>query len=503
MKIIDIIEARSKPGINPKVSAYEQLLKYKNDPSIFISFTALNKAGLNPRSTYNTPNGIYTYPLAKTWKMYGVDTLKDFSRYPFANNQPYIQILKATKPEAILDVERYTQTQLKRDLKNILDLYPNDEKKINRAIENAHVRTPAGKLWAATRKVTLDSTEDSDYDSIDDDDEYVPPNFEPDGDSIYNPDSVYNKINEEAVGNASANKWSTLLRKLGYGLVIDPGHSIIHSDEPCQAVFLGTKYFKHLGVALNTRTQESKKKTKSLIPTFDIRRKINASSPEDAHKINNFVAQQMNPQEVAQYAKWVLGRRWPEAEPKIMQDPTAAIEYMGKFNKKATGYPQYERWEQAEPYIMKNLYASVQYMMMTGVKLNVEQAIQKETDPSNIVQYAMVTGERLEQGELRMIQLISRMKLKEQHIHLYELIRYAEAFKLFDWPEMRKLCANYLNHGDGYDLAKHVMQFTIASGKRWPEVEHAMRKYTLNSQWQNYVNAFPDAIHAYQPTNTQ
>ena len=50
------------------------------------------KVGINPKSKYNTPNGIYSYPL--TTKIY-----RDMSRgeLPFAQNQPYFSIFKISE----------------------------------------------------------------------------------------------------------------------------------------------------------------------------------------------------------------------------------------------------------------------------------------------------------------------------------------------------------------------------------------------------------------------
>ena len=40
-------------------------LTTNSDKTQYISFTAIDKIGINPRSTYDTPVGIYCYPLTK------------------------------------------------------------------------------------------------------------------------------------------------------------------------------------------------------------------------------------------------------------------------------------------------------------------------------------------------------------------------------------------------------------------------------------------------------
>lgn len=60
-----ILEARRNPETNIKVSAYDQLKKYKDDHNVYISFRNIDKLGVNPsyKSKDSTPNGIYFYPL--------------------------------------------------------------------------------------------------------------------------------------------------------------------------------------------------------------------------------------------------------------------------------------------------------------------------------------------------------------------------------------------------------------------------------------------------------
>ena len=56
-------EARRNPDQNPFVGAWDYLIEYKDDPDVYISFTTIDKIGINPLSKYNTPIGIYCYPL--------------------------------------------------------------------------------------------------------------------------------------------------------------------------------------------------------------------------------------------------------------------------------------------------------------------------------------------------------------------------------------------------------------------------------------------------------
>jgi hypothetical protein len=43
-----------------KVFYIDALEQYKDDPNIFITYSDVMKVGINPRSYYDTPIGIYT-----------------------------------------------------------------------------------------------------------------------------------------------------------------------------------------------------------------------------------------------------------------------------------------------------------------------------------------------------------------------------------------------------------------------------------------------------------
>lgn len=316
MKIIDIIEARTKPGMNPKVSSYEQLLKYKDDPNIYISFTHINKIGVNPSSTYKTPNGIYTFPLAVTWKMYDVDKNKDFSGYPFVNDsgaRPYIQILSRNNFGQTLNFDEYTKEDLHRDIKKLRRIYDpaQVDELFNHSIDTARVQSPGGHIWSVTYNLTK-----------------------------------------------NANRWSELFRKLGYGLIVDYNHSIIHPSEPCQAVFLTKNAFNHLGTAYNTRHHLSTGKQAPL--ALDRIQQNFRDTKERDPKVEKFLIQRAKPKEIRWYLERVVNQnnahtweRWPEAEHLIMKDPLLANDY--------AYYCFHRPWPKAEKFIIKDPEAAGKY----------------------------------------------------------------------------------------------------------------------------------------------
>ncbi len=115
-------EARRNPEQNPKISAYDALEPYKNDPNIYISFTKVDKIGLNPKSPYRTPWGIYTYPLKEIWEEF--DHINRHISVPFAGDAPYIWVVKQTKGKFINDLySDYTSVDFDRDMDKLAELY--------------------------------------------------------------------------------------------------------------------------------------------------------------------------------------------------------------------------------------------------------------------------------------------------------------------------------------------------------------------------------------------
>jgi len=89
----------------------DRLEKYKNDPYVFITFTSdfrgHAKFGINPQSHYNTPIGIYSYPL----KVY-YDTIKNYRDIPFKKELPNIFVFRPKNPDKILFDSKFSLDDL-------------------------------------------------------------------------------------------------------------------------------------------------------------------------------------------------------------------------------------------------------------------------------------------------------------------------------------------------------------------------------------------------------
>ena len=218
MRYYEIVEARRNPEQNPKVSTLETLEKYAGRDDVFVSFTSDvgemshghggkntsgSKLGINPKSSYNTPIGIYTYPVDYVIQKKG--------KVPFAEEAPFLYVVQTTKP--LLDLNNYSKSDFERDSEKLIDMGFADAR--DEGIRTAKFYTPAGHLWNWTRLA-------ADY--------------------------------KELQSNSSSKspvQWPKILRSLGYSGAVDRGSGLIHVNEPRQAVFFSIDAIKVLEVIPN------------------------------------------------------------------------------------------------------------------------------------------------------------------------------------------------------------------------------------------------------------
>ena len=139
------------------------------DKTQYISFTAIDKIGINPRSVYSTPVGIYCYPLTKAGGepsdiLDSIAQTESFDDIPYMKNAPYIYMFEAKNKEKGLILSEYTDEQLEADKQKLYAYLKvnNDqitEDVFNAIIKNsnneARVKTPGGYLWNLTRHSSL------------------------------------------------------------------------------------------------------------------------------------------------------------------------------------------------------------------------------------------------------------------------------------------------------------------------------------------------------------
>lgn len=216
---------------------FEDIFKYADDDDVYISFTDIPfKSGINPRSKYGTPIGIYCYQLMESIRYYKVTNKEN--KFPFASDRKYINILKSHANVSIAGGLMYSRAYNKynfdKDLKTLKEWGEKNSShkigklindNINSAIENyeqdARVKIPMGYMW------------------------YI----------LYH-------ISESSIIIKKSIVWNFLLNKiLGYVLIRDDGEGIIHPNEPMQSVFLTTRSFDIIDIIKNTQTSDENSKT--------------------------------------------------------------------------------------------------------------------------------------------------------------------------------------------------------------------------------------------------
>lgn len=229
LEVLPLLEARKNPEQNPQLSAYKQLLKYKDNPNIYISMTTLPKLGLNPLSKWDTPLGIYCYPLKAVWSVYKFDTYKNLDNLPFVGNAPYIQVLEWNGKGRFLDVSDYTEPDLKKDIQQLRDIYK-DSSDFNNIVNQAREEHKDGIPARIFFKIctTLSGKERGSVEK-----------------EVW--DSRTKKTIKEVPFSKGGRKWNSLLRQLGYaGFSDNTGLGVIHPNEPIQAFFLSMEYVQQL-----------------------------------------------------------------------------------------------------------------------------------------------------------------------------------------------------------------------------------------------------------------
>lgn len=228
MKIHDIIEARRNPDQNPKTSINSYLIKrLKNTrdyietgsgdsyPNLFVSFTKVDKLGINPQSKYDTPLGIYSFPVKYVVDMAGEE--EAMTALPFAGKSPWANVFEASG--TILDISNMSRNEFKELTHPLVDALASivgDSDEAAEEIEDfitsskseAIVDSVGGRFWYITMKVA----------------------------------ETVAQIKSTKLSTA----WNWVFRRCGIDGVIDLGDGIIHTNEPTQMVLFSMENVNHL-----------------------------------------------------------------------------------------------------------------------------------------------------------------------------------------------------------------------------------------------------------------
>lgn len=253
MRIHEITEARKNPKQNPKVpinDVIDNRVEKDGADNLFISFTSIDKLGINPNSSYETPLGIYAYPIS--YVINTTNTTDNMNNLPFAGEEPYANIFSATGN--IVDLDDITDSNLAEYYKRLTHSYikikgisPGSsewkttvdmiEHVIDEAPQGAKFNTPPGRFWYVARELAtkLYSTK-------------------PTKEKVPFANNAANKAIADREKNlyiSFSTSWNKLFRTAGFDGFVDHGNGIIHTSEPHQAVFFSKRSIQNIERAVN------------------------------------------------------------------------------------------------------------------------------------------------------------------------------------------------------------------------------------------------------------
>ena len=201
---------------------FEALREFKDDPNCFITFTSLEKVGVNPSTPYSTPVGVYAYKLHDVW-----NELED-NNYMFGIERPFVSVLRLATANVL----------------NIGTL-PDKEPYVSRM-----------KQFYATNGGKDFQTLVSDFEAC------KTPVYQNDlpGKFVYNLGNyMCKRLSGEERGTVKRSMvlFNKLLRETGFEAVVDQT-STIHLLQPSQAVFLTPASYKVEGTVPNAAYDPNK-----------------------------------------------------------------------------------------------------------------------------------------------------------------------------------------------------------------------------------------------------
>ena len=208
----------------------DKIAKYKDDDDIYVSFTKLPKLGINPKTDYNTPAGIYTYPVKASWKPY----FKNW-KIPFSGNSPYVQVLRHTRMgKYIEDISNLGQSEFKENLDKLEKFFKDAYRKKLKKDEDD---TSIDKIFLALLKETEARSSNKSYGGV----------------LFYFVHNIAEKIDAYLPTKSFTTSLTYIWRKvLGYNMIADKsGEGIIHPSEKIQAVFFDKESYEHIDTLMN------------------------------------------------------------------------------------------------------------------------------------------------------------------------------------------------------------------------------------------------------------
>lgn len=250
MRFHEIEEARRNPEQNPRQEtghdgAVTKLQEFGRDElrRIGISMTQIDKIGVNPRSIYNTPNGVYFYPADYYLT---VKAKRRPDELPFQDDAPHIQIFRF--PEPVLSLDTYTIDDYHRDVYKKLTVALDNVPGLVNKFKKRFIYNRELSIWAhnlvkqSDDKYTTDSSIgfETYFNYLGEKSVTDAKNQSPGGIIWYITWQLCQDLSD-VLNSRAANIWNWVLREaLGYNTVVDYEQGIIYPDEPTQGVVLQT-----------------------------------------------------------------------------------------------------------------------------------------------------------------------------------------------------------------------------------------------------------------------
>lgn len=278
-----LTEKRRDHSLSRFKSVEEELFELAHRDDIYITFSDVLKVGLNPKTSFGTPAGIYTYPLKeilgdlKYWES-GVETWERFlmRRDIFGSERKYVHVLQANVP--VFDVSKYTVSMLNKDIKQLWKMVwgviPTQKsidalKRKIKEIQDDNDDHALSLFIACSILYEESSFEDDEYDEDNEDD------IDRDRRGMTNKTSLTWQLNK-------------MLRGLGYKAFSDKkGKGLIHHNEPIQAFFLSKEYVTHIKTLDNKMVRKEPPVKDINEASKELQKKIVQRDWRKIRKINN------------------------------------------------------------------------------------------------------------------------------------------------------------------------------------------------------------------------
>lgn len=220
MKFTEYLEETIKAGYKNEELWLDYLKEKYSKVDVekyYISFVAIDKIGINPQTIYDTPIGVYTYPLK---------FVLEEEHVPFRGDSDSnkIKILKRVSEKGL--TPDATEDDVEKCEKFLKEKYEISDDEIREFTNNSRKKSPFGLIWNLLRRSAM----------------------------------VVNKERHKHTNTypKSIALWTKMFLELGYEYAEDDGAGIIHPGEKTQAVFFTPKSYKAVDEHVLDTTEKHK-----------------------------------------------------------------------------------------------------------------------------------------------------------------------------------------------------------------------------------------------------